>query len=158
MCTMVLLITIYQLSFSNGDHCVRGCHRFSMIATRCVMCFKTQTNTWLISIIKLDTWLHCFRSLEDELATSKRTLQQQVADLEFSKSTIERQRDVLAGDLQAAQQDIAGLKSNVASLQSTIGSLTTANAGTKAELDVTQVSRRLYLDVNVVTSYIHETG
>ena len=60
-----------------------------------------------------------------------------MSDLEFSKSSLERQRDTLDGELRASQQESAVLKSTVATM-------TAANAGTKAELEATQVIRFLY--------------
>ena len=69
---------------------------------------------------------------EDELAERTRQLQRDIENLEFSQSSLQRQKSALEGDLQASRDENNGLKS-------TVSQLTASQAGIKAQLDCTEV-------------------
>jgi len=60
-------------------------------------------------------------------------LNRQLADVEFARSTLERQKSSLESELTASQQEVAGLKSTVAQMSA-------AQAGIEAELAATKVT------------------
>ena len=72
------------------------------------------------------------RESENEIADSVRKFGREIEDLKFSKSTLERQRETLEGELSASKQEVSGLKGTVAQL-------TSAQAGLNAEFSATKV-------------------
>ncbi|KAL5007768.1 hypothetical protein ScPMuIL_016574 [Solemya velum] len=72
------------------------------------------------------------READDEFNTTRRKLQQELDDITFTKSTLERQKESLNGELEAAQQQINGLRTSVAQM-------TSAQAGISAELEATKL-------------------
>ncbi|XP_055957955.1 kinesin-like protein KIFC1 [Patella vulgata] len=75
---------------------------------------QTQDNTAEISNLRRQ-----IREAEDSLDSTKRRFQREIEDLTFSKSTLERQKETLSGELSANQAEITGLKSSIAELTST---------------------------------------
>lgn len=63
----------------------------------------------------------------------QRKLQREIEELQFEKSSVERQKQQLSSELDVALETVAGLKSSVASL-------TTAQATISAELSATKVN------------------
>ena len=61
----------------------------------------------------------CFyREVQNEMESVRRKLQGEIEDLNFSKSSLERQNVTLDGELTASRTEVAGLKSTVAELSS----------------------------------------
>ena len=60
-------------------------------------------------------------------------LNRQLADVEFARATLERQKTTLETELSASQQQVDGLKSTVAQMSA-------AQAGIEAELSATKVT------------------
>ena len=76
-----------------------------------------------------------FRSCRDqqsEMEDIQRKLKTEIENLNFTQSSLQRQKQSLEGELTAAGAEIAGLKTS-------ISQLTSANAGISAELDTTKV-------------------
>ena len=69
----------------------------------------------------------------------RRKLQQEIEDLNFSKSSLERQNATLDGELTASRTEVAGLKSSVAQLSSSqakvISELESTKVGMQHESD-----------------------
>ena len=75
---------------------------------------------------------HYHRISEQEVRDSSRKYQGEIEDLKFSASGLERQKNSLEGELQASRTEVSGL-------QSTVASLTSAQAGIKAQLEANEV-------------------
>ena len=98
------------------------------------------------------------RRWEEEMVTSKRRWEEamddlrhktkaQISDLEFAKSSLERQRQSLEDELTSKQHEIAGLKM-------TVSQLTSAQEGIKAELEATKVyTVKLYTVISSLYEY-----
>ncbi|XP_005102127.1 carboxy-terminal kinesin 2 isoform X2 [Aplysia californica] len=69
---------------------------------------------------------------EQEFETTKRTLQREIDDLQFQKSTLDRQKITLEGELAASMKEISGLKATVAEM-------TSAQATVRAELETAKL-------------------
>jgi len=72
------------------------------------------------------------REKEEEIVSVSSRLNRQLTEVEFSRSTLERQKTTLESELAVARQEIAGLKSTVAQMSS-------AQAGIEAELSAIRV-------------------
>ena len=72
------------------------------------------------------------REVENEMESVRRKLQREIEDLNFSKSSLERQNATLDGELTASRTEVAGLKSSVAQLSS-------SQAKVLSELESTKV-------------------
>ena len=73
-----------------------------------------------------------FRDQQSEMEDIQRKLKTEIENLNFTQSSLQRQKQSLEGELTAAGAEIAGLKTS-------ISQLTSANAGISAELDTTKV-------------------
>lgn len=65
----------------------------------------------------------CIRENEYELESIRNSWKQELQDLEFAKSSLERQKMCLEGELAAAQEELRGLKMAVSHLSSVQASL-----------------------------------
>ncbi|KAL8593766.1 hypothetical protein ACOMHN_059259 [Nucella lapillus] len=75
------------------------------------------------------------RALENEMDSVRRKLQQEIEDLAFSKSSMERQKETLEGELGASRTEVSGLKSSVAHLTSSQAKVNAELESTKLGLD-----------------------
>ena len=73
------------------------------------------------------------RRWEEEMEELRRKTKNEISELEFAKSSLERQRASLEDELTSKQQEIAGLKI-------TVSQLTSAQEGIKAQLEATKVN------------------
>ena len=80
-----------------------------------------------------------YREVQNEMESARRKLQQEIEDLNFSKSSLERQNATLDGELTASRTEVAGLKSSVAQLSSSqakvISELESTKVGVRHESD-----------------------
>ena len=80
-----------------------------------------------------------YREVQNEMESVRRKLQQEIEDLNFSKSSLERQNATLDGELTASRTEVAGLKSSVAQLSSSqakvISELESTKVGMQHESD-----------------------
>jgi len=90
------------------------------------MIYSAATNEW-------HDWLAVDVSeKEEEMKSTAGRLNRQLADAEFARSTLQRQKSSLESELSATQQEVADLKSTVAQMSA-------SQAGIEAELSATKV-------------------
>ncbi|XP_046558589.1 carboxy-terminal kinesin 2-like isoform X2 [Haliotis rubra] len=72
------------------------------------------------------------RATQDEMDDMKRKFQREIEDLNYSKSSLQRQKENLEGEVSAYQKEVSGLKSSIAEVSS-------AQAKIGAELEATKL-------------------
>ena len=99
----------------------------------CFSSFTFPALCWYIAVLIF------YREVQNEMESVRRKLQQEIEDLNFSKSSLERQNATLDGELTASRTEVAGLKSSVAQLSSSqakvISELESTKVGMQHESD-----------------------